>query len=116
MLNKNNRLKKRKEFSYIYKKGDSCASKYLILWATPTKLDHVRFGFVVNKKVGKAHVRNLVKRRMRAIVREILPQVKKNNYILVARDSLAELSFEQMKEQIVYILTKHQYLEDNQCL
>lgn len=36
----------------------------------------IRFGFIVSKVVGGAVVRNRVKRRMRAIGHELLPQLR----------------------------------------
>lgn len=46
-----------------------------------------RIGFTVTKKVGKAHIRNRVKRRLRAIAMEILPLGAKPgyDYVLIGR-------------------------------
>ena len=108
MLIKENRLTKRKEFGYIYKKGRSVYSKHLMLVYVPTKLKNIRVGFSVSKKVGKAHTRNLIKRRLRAIIQDLLKQnlIKTNNYIIVANSSIVELSFEELKNQVLYVLRK----------
>ena len=108
MLVKENRLTKRKEFGYIYKKGRSVYSKHLMLVYVPTKLKNIRVGFSVSKKVGKAHTRNLIKRRLRAIIQDMLKQnlIKTNNYIFVANSSITELTFEELKSQVMYVLSK----------
>ena len=108
MLVKENRLTKRKEFGYIYKKGRSVYSKHLMLVYVPTKLKNIRVGFSVSKKVGKAHTRNLIKRRLRAIIQDLLNQnlIKTNNYIFVAGSSITELTFEELKSQVMYVLKK----------
>ena len=114
MLVKENRLTKRKEFGYIYKKGRSVYSKHLMLVYVPTKLKNIRVGFSVSKKVGKAHTRNLIKRRLRAIIQDLLKQnlIKTNNYIIVANSSIVELSFEELKNQVLYVLRKDGLLNE----
>lgn len=114
MLVKENRLTKRKEFGYIYKKGRSVYSKHLMLVYVPTKLKNIRVGFSVSKKVGKAHTRNLIKRRLRAIIQDMLKQnlLKTNNYIFVANNSIVELSYEELVAQVRYVLNKEGLLNE----
>ena len=70
MLSSVNRLKKRKEFAYLYNHGTAKHTANLTLVYNQTKSRALKIGFSVAKKIGKAHVRNLVKRRLRAILRE----------------------------------------------
>lgn len=108
MLSSPNRLKKRKEFAYMYRNGKTVASKYFVMCILPTKLAEPKIGFVVSKKLGKAHTRNLIKRRLRAIVRELLPKLDhKNNYIITAKEEAVALDFWSLKEQVIYIFTKN---------
>ena len=41
----------------------------MVIYVKANDLGHARFGFSLSKKVGKAHVRNLYKRRLSEIVR-----------------------------------------------
>ena len=45
------------------------ANGYLVLYARKNRLDHNRVGITVSKKLGKAHIRNRVRRRFREIYR-----------------------------------------------
>ena len=106
-MKKENRLKKRKEFAYIFKKGESYSSKYLVLVFTKSKLKKFKVGFSCGKKVGKAVVRNKVKRRLKACVynqREKL--VSGINYIFVAKQNSSEASFLKLSNDVAYLLNK----------
>ena len=107
MLKKTNRLTKRKEFGYIYKKGTTVYSNFISLYFVPTNKMIARIGFSISKKIGKAHIRNLVKRRLSEIVRDILPSINNNfNYIFVAREGIDKLAFEDLKGQVLYLIKK----------
>lgn len=107
MLKKTNRLTKRKEFGYIYKKGTTTFSNFIGLYTVPTNKKIARIGFSISKKIGKAHTRNLIKRRLSEIVRDILPNINQNfNYIFVARENIDTLSFDDLKGQVLYLLKK----------
>lgn len=55
-------------------------------------------GFTATKKLGKAHIRNRVKRRLRAIAHIILLQkgLKNINYVFIGRHNTATLDFDYM--------------------
>ena len=99
MLKSVNRLKKRKEFNYLYNNGTAKHTKNITLVYNPTKYRMIKIGFSVSKKVGKAHLRNLIKRRLREIVRLFVPVLKDNfNVVLIAKAGI---------ENIVYRSTNH---------
>jgi len=74
MLPRRERLTRRRDFSAVYGRKKSWANTLLALyvrWHAPDGINAEtrRFGFSVSKKVGKAHDRNGVKRRLREICR-----------------------------------------------
>ncbi len=111
MLAKKNRLRKKKEFNYIYKKGTSFYSKNLTVYVFKTKNSFPKVGFSVNNKVGNSVVRHKIKRRLSEIVRAFLPKIKLNNYIFVARKGSEELGFDALKEQVLFLLKKADLIE-----
>ena len=62
----------------------------------------VRVGFTVSKKVGTAVVRNRVKRRLRAAVRAIAPDVARprHDYVLIAKPASVEPHFEALVDDL----------------
>jgi len=112
MLEKKNRLLKRKEFSYIFNKGKHFSSKLITLNYVPTKLPQCKIGFSVSKKIGKAVIRNKVKRRMREAVRSIQNIIKNEyNYIFVARVGIESTNYDEIKQSILYCLEKNNLIK-----
>lgn len=106
-MKKENRLKKRKEFAYIFKKGESVSSQSLVLVFLPSKLKKYKVGFSCSKKVGKAVVRNKVRRRLKQIVYFNRDKLQVGiNYIFVAKPSSSEQTFEKLQREVEYLLGK----------
>ncbi len=104
------RLKKNKQFSYIYKKGVRKSNKYLTLFKVSSKFTCYKIGYSISKKIGKANVRNKLKRRMKEIVKN--ENIAKNhfNYVLRAREGVQNLSFEDLKKVIIGIFSNEKSL------
>ncbi len=65
-----------------------------------------KFAAVASKKVGKAVVRNLVKRRIRAAFAPLDAQLKDGIYIVIAKSGLDELPFEKAQKSLKWALKK----------
>ena len=103
------RLQKNKQFQFVYRRGKSMACKDLILiFAKGSKM---QVGFSVSKKVGNAVVRNRTKRRLRECFRPYLGEVKRGLYVVVARPSAAEASYQSLCKSLAYLLKKQNLLE-----
>lgn len=73
MLARENRLQKAEQFRSTMRQGRKVSADHLVIYLKRDEaLPHARFGFVVAKSIGGAVKRNLVKRRMRSIAREVL--------------------------------------------
>ena len=68
-MQRRQRLTGSKRFSQIHAEGSSAANRLLVIRYLANDLDCSRFGFLVSKRIGKAAVRNKVKRRLREAVR-----------------------------------------------
>jgi ribonuclease P protein component len=69
-LPKATRLAKRREFLRVYEAGRKLFSRYCVLFVAANGLDHSRIGITATKKLGKANVRNRLKRWTREIYRQ----------------------------------------------
>ena len=70
-MQKEQRLRKSKDFRKVRNKGRNWHSNSMVLLAfrrNSEDLKPTRFGFVVSKRIGKAVVRNKYKRKMRSTV------------------------------------------------
>jgi ribonuclease P protein component len=68
----------------------------------------IRLGLTVSKKVGGAVVRNRMKRRFRALARELLPDcgIEGTDLVLIARPSGIEREFDLLREELRKALGK----------
>ncbi|MFH1423419.1 MAG: ribonuclease P protein component [Candidatus Nealsonbacteria bacterium] len=91
MLPGTNRLKKKKDFEYVFKQGRGLKEGFLSLKFARNSLGLTRFGFVVGQKVSrKAVVRNKVKRRLREIAKSSLGDIKKGFDVVIIVSKGAE--------------------------
>ncbi len=74
------------QFRRIYKSGKSCARPTLVLYARQNGGQGNRLGITVSKKIGKAHLRNRAKRRLREVFRLNSGALKHGyDFIIVSR-------------------------------
>ena len=115
MLKKQNRLKKRKEFGYIYKHGSYSACKTLSIIYCPAYAKPIKIGFSVSSKIGNAVVRNRVKRQLRSIVSSMLKNLNdKYNYIFVARIGIESCDYLQIQKSVIYCLNRAGLLNEKE--
>lgn len=106
-MSKLNTLKKNREFNYVYRKGKAFSGNFLVLICMKRKFGPVRAGFSVSKKVGKAVVRNKVRRRLKEAFVGQMPLISGSYYLIfVARPSIASASFTQIQSCMKYLLTR----------
>lgn len=109
-MNKENKLKKRKEFNYIFKNGTTNSVKLISLVTTASKLKNFKVGYSISKKIGNAVVRNKVKRRLKNAVLKFEQNITpKTNYIFVARSGIGDATYQQIEEAVREVLIKSGY-------
>ncbi len=111
MLEKQYRLKKNKEFNYVYKKGETSYSKVLAMYYVKTKITPFRVGFSISSKIGNSVIRHKVKRKLTHLFKEFINQVNPNyNYIFVARSGIENYTYDQLYLEMKKVLTKGKML------
>ncbi len=68
-LPRQKRLAKRPEFLSVYENGQKVFSRFAVLFYARNELLHSRIGITATKKIGKANVRNRLKRWTREVYR-----------------------------------------------
>jgi ribonuclease P protein component len=99
------KLKLHREFQFVYKKGKSRHSNSCVLFYLPAS-GVKKVGYTATKKIGNAVIRNSCKRRFRAIFAEFSNSLKDGQYILVAKQSMIEITYNTLKNDIKTILTQ----------
>lgn len=98
-------LKNNNQFSLVYDDGKSWTDKEIVLKALPNKSSLSRFGFVVSHRVGKAVIRNRIKRRLREIARQI--KIKPGwDIVLIARVPAAESDYKSLEKSVNKLLLR----------
>ena len=99
------RLRKSAEFQKVYEGGAKRVSRSFVLFAMPNGLDHSRFGLTTPRKLGKAHDRNRVKRRVREILRTSVKSIPTGfDFVLNPRRSANERNLEDLRTELVHLL------------
>lgn len=92
-------LTKNEEYQIVYERGTTRAARCVIVKAMANGRDLSRYGFTVSRKVGKAVVRNKVRRRMR----EILKQTSLRpgwDIVIIARAAAAQADYTGLTDSI----------------
>ena len=108
-MEKRYRLKKNGAFTYVYRRGKNASSRDLVMLYAKGK--GIKVGFSVSKKVGNAV--NKVKRRLRECFRPHLGDVKTGLYVVVARPSAAQATFQSLFKQVRDLLKRQHALQED---
>lgn len=102
------RLRKNKEFNYIYKKGERVSTEHFTLFVVKSKFENYKIGFSVSKKLGKANKRNKLKRRLKEICRRYVKIPPYRNYVLMARNDAQNVDFIFLKKEVLKLFEKYE--------
>jgi ribonuclease P protein component len=106
-MKRHQRLAQSSRFRLVYQDGQSWLHRLLVLRALQNGLPHSRFGFVVGKRIGKAVVRNRVKRLMREAMRARAAEVPRGlDVVLIARAPIATASFQEVGGALASLLPR----------
>jgi len=107
LLPKKYRLRKDRDFRRIYKKSQSLADSYFVLYFRKNNSENIRIGFSISKKLGKAHERNLLKRQMREVARKNIGNITPGfDLIFIARQKIKGKSYQDVEKSMENLLKK----------
>ena len=104
-------LKKRAQYLAVYERGKAWADGLVVVKALPNGLWFSQYGFSVSKRVGKAVVRNRVRRLLKEVVR--LAPIKSGwDIVFVARPVAATADYHQLKRSVEKLLARADLLRE----
>ncbi len=99
-------LKRNHIFQRLYH-SKGVADGYLVLYARKNRTGTNRIGVTVSKKLGKAHVRNRVRRRLREVYRLNEDQFQPGwDIVVVARSRAVEAEFSRLTKSYLALAKK----------
>ena len=102
-MNKKYIIRKNEEIQEIIKKSRKVNNRYYIIYYFHNDLKHDRYCVSVSKKIGKAYLRNLYKRRIKDILMKFNID-KSNDYVIILRKSVLEINFDKMKDELISLI------------
>jgi ribonuclease P protein component len=111
-MRKELRLRRRKDFDNVFRKGRAWSNDLLVLRSIPADLPHNRYGFITSKRLGNAVVRNRTRRRLKEAVR-LLPVAQPWDIVVSAKAKAAEADFHQLRSAVIDLLGRAGLLESS---
>ena len=98
-------MRKRADF-LAANRGLRNAKRGFVLLTRPNECGTTRYGITVTKRIGNAVVRNRMKRRFRALLREVLPDLglAGHDHVLIGREGGVERDFATLRAELVAAL------------
>jgi ribonuclease P protein component len=102
-------LTRSEDFDRVYHHKASWASGQLVLRAAPNRMALSRYGYSISKRVGNAVRRNLTRRHLREILRQIT--LKPGwDIVFIARPAAANVRYGELKKTVEGLLSRAKLL------
>jgi ribonuclease P protein component len=98
-------LKRPADFACVHQQGRYMAGRLVGVKSAPNHLAYARWAIITSKKLGKAVIRNKVKRRLREILREIMLKPGQD-IIVIARTGATAADYKELRETTSQLLKK----------
>jgi ribonuclease P protein component len=112
-VQRRHRLSRSRYFDAVYRRGRSVSTRFLVLYwfEREEQVDGPRIGLAVPRKAGGAVKRNRLKRQLRELWADLIPDVPADrDYVLVVRPGLVEAAesrgFDWLGERVGEVLQK----------
>lgn len=105
-MERRDRLRSSEDFKKVYKRAKSYYNRQFTI-VIKSNRQNKRIGFSISKKIGKAHTRNYLKRRLREIVRTNLNRFPEgNDYIIIPKKQTVDMEFISLQNSLLHCLKK----------
>jgi ribonuclease P protein component len=106
-------LRKRAQFQNVYEHGKAKVDRYLVVRLLANDLEMSRIGFSVSKRVGKAVVRNRIRRLLKEIIRDI-PFKTGFDIVIIVRVNAVEADYHKLKASVLTLFGKYNIILHNE--
>jgi len=104
-MNKDKIIKKSEIFSKIINGNKSIKNKYFSIYYETS--DSNLYGITIPKKIGKANIRNRIKRQIKNIIITNENSIQKNyNYVIIVKEAILELNYASIEKELLTLLEK----------
>lgn len=104
-MNKDKILQKSADFSRIISNQQSYKNKYFSLYYKES--DSTLYGITVPKKVGKAVIRNKLKRQIKNIISHNEKYIQSSyNYVIIIKEPALQLDYEALSNNLLDLMKK----------
>ena len=110
-LQKIDKITKRSDYLRASKSKYFRSNSFIIQFYNRVDDLEPRYGVTATKKIGNAIKRNKAKRRIRNLVKDLLPKYGKNgyDYVFIAKENLINEDWEVLKEESISVLKDLKY-------
>jgi ribonuclease P protein component len=108
-------LTKRAQYLAVYKSGKAWVNSLMVMKALPNHCEYSRYGFSVTKNIGKAVVRNRIRRLLREISR-ITPVKPGWDIVLIARPAAVTADYHQLKKSAETLLCRAHLMDRDEAV
>ena len=111
-MNRRYRLSSATDFQRVWRTGKSYAHPLVVCAVCKNDMDVTRFGVTTKRGIGNAVIRNRARRRLRAALQQLQPQVANGwDIIVLARPALLDADWQSILSGITILLKRAGLLE-----
>jgi ribonuclease P protein component len=108
-------LTKRAQYLTVYKSGKAWVDNLVVMKLLPNECDFNRYGFSVTKNVGKAVVRNRIRRRLREITRTELIEPGWD-IVFIARPGAVAADYHKLRKSVETLLRRAHLIDKDEAV
>lgn len=106
-------LRKKVDINRVFLSKKKAFNESFTIYYRNNNLNHPRFCFAISKKYGKANKRNLLKRRLKAIIEANQNDFEKSYDIVISvKPSVCDYDFYKIRKRFLSLLRKINVLKD----
>ena len=105
-MNKDKIIKSSRTYSEIINKNKAQKNKYFSIYYEKSENNN-KYGITVPKKIGKAYIRNKLKRQIKNIIITNENDIQKYlNYVIIIKEATLSLKYDEMAKELLNLMKK----------